>query len=245
MFWFKKKTTDNKPKNPKLILHTDIHSHLIHGVDDGAQTIDDSLSMIKNMAANGYDTIYTTPHIKSNIFRNTPGIILEKFSELDKKVKELEIPVKLGVAAEYFIDMDFIDLLNSDTPLLTLPGNFLLIEISMHEEPMLFLDTIFKIQSKGYIPILAHPERYTFYGKKTEKYSQLKKAGCLFQLNLLSLTGYYGNTVKKLAEFLIEKKLIDLAGTDIHNGSHCKILSSQKNFELISDYKFKNDTLFV
>ena len=103
---------------------------------------------------------------------------------------------------------------------MTLKGNFVLIEMSYLNPPIQLYDIIFEIQLAGYTPVLAHPERYTFYHNNFSEYEKLKKTGCLFQLNLLSTVDYYGKNISSIADKLLQKGMIDFVGSDVHHANH-------------------------
>jgi tyrosine-protein phosphatase YwqE len=129
-----------------------------------------------------------------------------------------------------------------------LTGKYILIEMSYLNETPNIDQVIFDLQIKGYKVILAHPERYNFYHSKQSRYHRLKDMGCLYQLNLLSVTGYYGKPVKIAAEYLLNKNLYDLVGTDLHHQQHLKVLEqaviSGKLYQQIGNYPFKNKMIF-
>jgi tyrosine-protein phosphatase YwqE len=145
-------------------------------------------------------------------------------SSLRKAVHAEELPVELYAAADYFIDEHFEDELKTKTPLLPISGKMVLVEYSMVTAPMDLQQILFSIQIQGYQPVIAHPERYIYLSDRKQIFDELKEAGCLFQLNLLSLTGHYGRTVQELAEYLIKKEYYTLAGTDLHNARHLTAL---------------------
>lgn len=198
-------------------LHTDMHSHLLPAIDDGSPDIDSTIKLIRGFADLGYKKIITTPHILWEVYPNTMEIIRSKAGEVQKAMDETGINMKFHAAAEYFMDEHFAGELKNKTPLLTLNGNLVLVEFSMMGAPMDLQEALFEMQMQNYQPVIAHPERYTYLMRKKEWYDQLKNAGCWFQLNLLSLTGYYGETVHQLAAYLLEKNYYDLAGTDLHH----------------------------
>src|SRR5689334_24106143 len=132
--------------------------------------------------------------------------------------------VELRAADEYFIHDHLASQLKKKSPLLTLSGNMVLVELSMMTAPMELNEVIFELQMQNYQPVLAHPERYTYLGRKKEVYDDLKDAGCFFQLNLLSLSGYYGAGPQELSEYLMKKNYYDLAGTDMHHVKHLEAL---------------------
>ena len=205
-------------------LHADMHSHLLPGIDDGSPDIETSLQLIKGLHALGYKKIITTPHVLWEIYPNTTEIILQKQEEVKKEISTAGIDVEFHAAAEYFIDDHFTELLKDKTPLLPISNNLVLVEFSMVNMPMDLQEVLFEMQMQNYQPVIAHPERYSFLIRRKEVFDQIKDAGCWLQLNLLSLSGHYGEEVRELAEYLLKKKYYDLAGTDLHHGRHLSLL---------------------
>ena len=224
----------SKKREPqKLFFDTDIHCHVVPGIDDGSPDISTSLELIEQMSKWGLRRIIASPHITYGSFENTPVIISEAFSELEKAAKERGINVELSYSAENRIDDLFLKNFAEGT-LLTLPGNLLLVENSYMQEPWNLDQLLFEIQVKGFRPILVHPERYSYYHGKKGRYENIHNAGTAFQINLLSLAGYYGKGEKKVAETLIEKNLVDYIGSDLHNKSHVEAISqylASKDYE--------------
>jgi protein-tyrosine phosphatase len=222
-------------------LQTDMHSHLLPGIDDGSPDLTTSIELIRGFKELGYKKIITTPHVLWEIYPNTREIILSKQEEVQKEIKGAGIDIEFKAAAEYFIDDHFTNQLKNKIPLLPISGNIVLVEFSMLNMPMDLQEILFEMQMQNYQPVIAHPERYTFLGRKKEVYDQLKDVGCFFQLNLLSLSGYYGEDVKHLAEYLLKKNYYDLAGTDLHHDKH---LSSLKSLPISQVKKLQDsDTL--
>jgi tyrosine-protein phosphatase YwqE len=213
----------SKPKLKELIPndYVDIHSHLLPGIDDGAQNNKDSLFILTEMKKLGFKKAITTPHTIKNIWDNSKLDIENTYKSLNRdlpiETKELE----LRVASEYFMDENFLAQFKTES-LLTLKGNYVLVEMSYLNPPMQLFEILFELQLKGYQPVLAHPERYNFYHHNFSMYEQLKKTGCLFQMNLLSSVGYYGKDVSLTADKLLSKDLIDFVGSDIHHENHIK-----------------------
>jgi protein-tyrosine phosphatase len=204
-------------------INTDIHSHLIPGIDDGVKDLEESLAMISGMAMLGYRKLVTTPHIMGDFYRNTPEVILSGLEVVREEVRKAGIPVTIEAAAEYYLDEDFLRKIYEDK-LLTIGGKYLLFEISYINVPDNLYNVIFEMNLRGYKPLMAHPERYPFWFNKFEEYHKLKDAGVLFQLNLNSLCGYYGIASKKIAERMIDEQLIDFTGTDLHGQRHLEAL---------------------
>jgi len=202
----------------------DIHSHLLPGIDDGAKDINDSISLLTKMHSYGIKNFITTPHILGDIYPNTPEIIQSKLKLVRTALKEKGLhDISINAAAEYMLDEQFSKILETNN-ILTLKDNFVLVEMSYFNAPYNLYEILFEIQLKGYKPVLAHPERYNFYHNDFENYYKLKKAGCLFQLNLLSLTEQYGKGVQKTAHKLIKENLYHFVGTDTHHHNHLNLL---------------------
>mgnify|MGYP001180884719 CR=1 FL=1 len=200
-------------------LNADMHSHLIPGIDDGAQTLEDSLNLIRALHGLGYRKLITTPHIMSDHYRNTPEIILGGLQTVREALAKENLDVTLEAAAEYYIDDVFVKKLEEEE-LLTFGNKYLLFEVSFINYPENIREIIFNMQLKGYKPVLAHPERYPFWARKFSEYESFRDAGVLLQINANSIAGYYGIEAKKTAEKMIDLKMVDLIGTDLHKIEH-------------------------
>jgi tyrosine-protein phosphatase YwqE len=223
----------------------DMHSHFIPGIDDGAKTIEDSVTLIKSMVALGYTSIITTPHIMVDYYPNTSKIILDGLETVQHALKEHKIEVKMRAAAEYYIDEHFVKLLETE-PLLTIYKNEVLVECSMMYEPPMLTDVLFNMVTSGYRPVLAHPERYLFFHNNLERYTELKDRGCLMQLNTLAITGYYGKSIKSIAEELLARGMYDYLGTDMHHERHAAAITDlafSKTYDKLVSYPFLNKRL--
>lgn len=207
-------------------LGSDMHSHLLPGIDDGSPDDATSLTLIKGLQDLGYRQFITTPHIMGDVHKNDATSIGRAHGQLRNALQQegMEVPVK--PAAEYFLDDHFDELLDKGVPLLTIKDNWVLVEFSFVTIPLHVKEQLFELQIKGYKPILAHPERYNYLISQKKWYDELKEAGCYFQLNLLSLTGYYGKLTSELAQYLVKKNYIDLLGTDLHHQRHLDALRS-------------------
>ena len=202
----------------------DIHSHLLPGIDDGAKDIDTSIALILKMASYGIKNFITTPHVLGNVYPNSTAVIKEKLIVVQKELEKREIKgISIQAAAEYMLDEEFSALLEQKD-ILVLKDNYILVEMSYFSAPINLYEVLFKIQLKGYKPVLAHPERYNFYHSDFKSYYKLKQAGCLFQLNLLSLTDQYGKGVQKISKKLLKENLYDFVGTDTHHQNHLALL---------------------
>ena len=209
------------------VLKCDIHSHLIPGIDDGAQTIEDALLMIDYFKSQGYNKLITTPHIMSDYYKNTPEIIFSGLEKLKEAVKNAGLDIELEAAAEYYLDYHFEQKIEQKQ-LLTFGNNYVLFELGFLFPPDFLNKAIFLLQTNGYKPVLAHPERYTYWYRDFNKYYELKEKGVLFQMNINSLTGYYSIDTKKIAERMVDEDMIELVGSDCHNMNHIQLLDECK-----------------
>ena len=205
---------------------TDIHSHILPGIDDGAANIEASLELIKGLYALGVRKTIATPHIIGDLYRNTPATINAALELTKQACVDAGIDIELSAAAEYMLDDHFMELLRKKEPLLTLHKNLLLVEIPYTAPPYDLDEMLFSIITEGYQPVLAHPERYFFYHKNMKEYERLKEMGFHLQVNLLSLTGYYGKSAAKAAVYILDNELAGLVGTDMHHGRHLGALGS-------------------
>lgn len=237
-------------ESDKLFFTTDIHCHIIPGVDDGAQTADKSLALLQRMESWGLERVIVTPHVTEDTFENTPRTLAEPFKILLETARDNNIGIKLSHSAEYRIDDFFIRQVEAGI-LMPYPNKYLLVENSFVQEAWNLDKTLFDLQLKGWKTILAHPERYSYYFDKKERYQRLHQSGTLFQINILSLAGYYGKEEKKTAEWLIDNDLVDLVGTDLHHTRHADAIDAylatkdyRRHASLLAP-RIKNDTLFV
>lgn len=207
---------------------TELHSHLIPGIDDGVRTIDESLVILREMAKMGYKKVITTPHIMGDFYRNGPENILPLLEELRTAIKKEGLGIELHAAAEYMVD-DTLEQKIKENNILTFGQKHVLIELPFTEQPANFKQVLFDLQVNGYKPVLAHPERYGFMANNKDKYEELFESGILFQINLFSLVGYYSKDVQKTAEWLIDKKMVNMVGSDTHGIRHLDVFLSAIN----------------
>jgi tyrosine-protein phosphatase YwqE len=193
---------------------TDIHSHLLYGVDDGVQTEEETFAALDYLEQQGVREICLTPHVMENFPDNDSKSLKQRFELLSNKYVG---NIALRLSAEYMLDSRFESHLdNGENQPLSIAGDYLLVETSYVNPPLNFRETIKKIKKKGYSIILAHPERYQYMD--ATDYKKLKAEGFLyFQLNLLSPTGYYGRQAQKNAEYLLNNDFYTFTGTDIHS----------------------------
>lgn len=212
---------------------TDYHSHLLPGVDDGVQTAEESLEILRLYEQLGIREVWFTPHIMEDIPNTTAGL-RELFAQFQACYNG---PIRLHLAAEYMLDNLFKErLAKQDLLSLGAEGNHLLVETSYFNPPMDLHGMMEKIKSAGFIPVLAHPERYTYMGEK--EYRRLKESGVMFQSNLPSLTGSYGKQVLQKVRHFSVKGYTDIWGTDTHR---LQVLKAIVTFPcLIKEISIKN-----
>lgn len=204
-------------------LGTDMHAHFLPGIDDGAPDLITSLALIRDLVEMGYHTLWATPHVMADMYPNTPAIIEEKRDLVRAAVKEAGLSVEIHAAAEYLMDEAFGEKI-ARKELLTLPGNRVLVEMSFVAPPPQLDTYLFQLQAAGYTVVLAHPERYLFYHQQEKQYQAFVEKGCELQVNLLSLSGYYGKPVKTMAQTLLKKGWASFLGTDLHHRRHAEML---------------------
>lgn len=214
-------------------LHTDMHSHLLPGIDDGSPDAETSIRLIRGLRELGYERLYMTPHILPGVHPNNSQTIAAAFEELKVALPEdISDSMYFATAAEHMVDLEFeVKTIIADNCLL--PDKRILIEMSYLSASPNIDQVIYDLQMKGYQPILAHPERYPYYFNNPGRYEQIRDQGCLLQCNLLSFTGYYGKPVQKMAQEIASRGLIDYLGTDMHHDRHLRVLS---------DFYTKNDS---
>lgn len=239
MFLFRKK---NKPSLQELIPngYVDIHSHILPGIDDGAQNNSESSFLLTKMKEFGFAEVIGTPHIIQGIWENTYDSIQNTFDENQDIWNSSNL--NISAAAEYMMDTEF-DALFKKEKLRTLKDNYVLVEMSYINPPMQLYKILFDLQVAGYIPVLAHPERYVFYHQSLDNYKKLMNAGCMLQLNLLSLTGYYGKGVANVADYLLKNNMYSFSGSDVHHEKHIKSFSQPllfSNGQQVKDLLEKN-----
>lgn len=243
MFNFFKKKANNK-----LFYSTEVHCHIMPGVDHGATDVQNGLELMRAEMDMGITNLIFTPHVTKSTFENTPDTILPAFDTFKKAITENGINAKVSVSAEYRLDELSLEQIKSNQ-YIAMPKEHILLENAYQQERIDLDQILFDIQIKNLTPIMAHPERFPYYGQTKERFTQLHNAGALFQVNLMSFTGYFGRTAKHSAEWLLEHDLIDFLGSDVHNMEHIEVIREfikSKNYKKIESKlkgRLLNDTL--
>lgn len=199
-----------------------MHSHLIPGIDDGVKSNDESFAVIERFIDLGYSRIITTPHIMTDYYGNTDATITQAYEQFLPALQSKGFPVTFQFAAEYYLDEEAIGMVKRKEKFLTIGDRYVLFETNAISEPMQLKEFVFDLTLQGYKPVLAHPERYQYM--TLEKAEDLVNRGVHLQINLLSLIGFYGPPIQKMAEKIIEKKFAHLLGSDCHNLDHAMLL---------------------
>ena len=223
-------------------LRVDMHSHLLPGIDDGAKNMADSLRLIRGMQQLGYQKLITTPHVYQEFYPNTRQTILDALAEVQTVVEQAELDIEIEAAAEYFMDEHFAELLEADE-LLTFGDQRVLVETSFFAEPPGLEEHFFQMRTKGYRPVLAHPERYAYLAREPERFQRFREMGVELQLNTLSLSGHYGPQVRKLARLLLQQQQYSFLGSYLHHQAHLEKLRKALQQKELVGYRFENNTL--
>ncbi len=226
-------------------ISTDIHSHILPGIDDGSPDVETSIQLIKGLKALGVNHSIATPHIIGDMYRNDADSIFGAQQLLQAALDKEGIAFELGTAAEYMLDNYFFELLDNKAMMLTVKDKLLLTEFSYSAMPSYPEKMSFAIITEGYTPILAHPERYGYYHRDFNYFNRLKDLGFLLQVNILSLTGYYGKEVAAAGRYILKNDLASFVATDLHHQRHLDALinfSQQKEcFELFGRRKWNEE----
>ena len=247
MSFFSKLFGNNK-EQVKLFYNTDIHCHILPGVDHGSQSVEQSLEMLRAEQEMGISRVILTSHVTAVTFENTQESLMKAYDVLKKAVAEAGLDIELRVSAEYRMD-EYFDKEYAADHLIPMPGNHILLENSFQQELMNLNELLFDMQVKGYKTILAHPERYSYYSRRRKRYEELHNAGARFQVNILSFTGYFGEEARESALWFAHNEMIDYLGSDMHNLKHAHIIMDYlhskewKKLSKIIEPTVKNDMI--
>lgn len=220
MLFFKKKKKEHYAFMD-IGLTADVHSHILPGVDDGSQSLSDSVDILEELHRRGVRKIIFTPHVSRTMFPNSADDLQARFSAFLPTLPEtLRSEMTFHIASEYMVDEFFVA---SPDRLCWPDGRHILIEMSYYERSREIRDEIFNLQMAGLLPVLAHPERYVFYQKAYDKKKGVAEletfleAGCQLQLNVMSLTGVYGEGSLAILRWLLDHDMYSFIGTDVHS----------------------------
>jgi len=207
-------------KDALRFIGTDMHNHILPGIDDGSPDINVSMQLTEGLMELGFNSMVSTPHIIADLYPNNASTIGNAFKTFTEAKPADFLPGGVAFAAEYMVDYDFENRLKINELLTFGRQKYILIEMSYLVESPNLRNMIFELVTNGLQPILAHPERYHYYHHRLDIFEEIVDAGCMLQLNLLSLIGHYGPKIKTAGEKLIERDLISWVGTDMHHPMH-------------------------
>jgi len=220
-FFKKKESHINTPDYSSIAV--DMHSHVLPGIDDGAQNPQESVFLIRKMMELGIKKIIATPHIMADYYRNTAESINGALEILRAELVKQNIDIPVEAAAEHYFDETFEKRIK-DGRLMIMGGKYVLFELSFVAQPPNLLQAIQSMTELGLQPILAHPERYLYMD--LEQMRGMREWGCMLQLNTISLTGYYGKESKRMAEALVDNQLVDFISSDMHHPKHAEAMQN-------------------
>lgn len=246
LFGKKEEAPELPPINLDLI-KVDMHAHLLPGIDDGSTSMENSMELISGLKDLGYQKVMATPHVMYDFYKNPTDKILSGLDEVRNSLAANNIDIEIEASAEYYFDEELKERLSKKDILGFGKENYLLFEFSYFNEHQGVKEVLTEMFEKGYTPLLAHPERYPYFVEELHKYNELKEMGLKFQLNLLSLTGHYGESAIHGANYLIDNGFIDFIGTDTHRMSHIeglkKALKTERLHDLINSGNILNHSL--
>ena len=212
-------------------MRVDIHSHLLPGLDDGVQSYEESEDVILHFQRMGYKKLITSPHVMSDTYKNTAEKILSRLAKLQAYLTNQDIDVEIQAAAEYYLDEQVFKMVENDQKMLTFGNKYLLFETNFLNEPFNMKEFIFLATTKGYKPVLAHPERYLYLQENVDKAKDLLDRGVLFQVNIGSISGSNGKPAQTTATKLIDRGWIHLLGSDCHHLQHVRIVEETRQLK--------------
>ncbi len=194
----------------------DMHNHILPGIDDGAKTVEESLDMLYAFQEIGINQVITTPHVYKELYPNTTDTIREAHLTLLESLAGMQdLNIKLDFAAEHMVD-DHLEQLLQSAEFLPLGKAYILIEMPFLQASLNMPRIVELCKEQNVFPILAHPERYRYMHKNRGAYARYREMGLFFQVNLLSITGYYGKSIQQTAMELIQSGKVEFLGSDAH-----------------------------
>lgn len=195
----------------------DLHLHIIPGIDDGARTMEASVEILTGLQSLGFDTFVATPHLDDHRFTYGRQAVFEGFKRLQEGVEAAALSVDVRLGAEYTYGPRFYRAVHDDHAVTLAGSRYVLVELPEPALPANMPDILFNIGTKGYYPVLAHPERCKPFHNSPEALERLAAGRALVQVSFRSLAGTFGRSIKKTAWRLIEEGIADLTATDCHH----------------------------
>ncbi len=211
---------------------TDVHSHILFGIDDGSRTISESVELLKKLKSVGFNNVILTPHfILDSTYNSNYESNIKIYNELKERLISENIDINIYLGNEIFIDKNVPTLLEKNI-ITSLNGTkYVLVEFPMHNKLLNIEDMLYEIRSRGYEVVIAHPERYDAFKEDYSIVDTLREDGFLFQSNYSSILGYYGKDSIKLLKYMLKRHYIDFLGTDIHRIEKTYVIDNFKKIE--------------
>ena len=206
---------------------TDTHSHILFNIDDGSNNIEESIAILKEMAEVGFKHVILTPHYIEGTEYSAPNEEKDiRFALLEKRIKEENLDITIHLGNEIFLHNNLIASIEGAKCYGLNKSNYLLVELPFHNQIRGLIDILYEFKVKGYTPIIAHPERYTYLQDNPDLVDKLKEEGTLFQCNYSSILGYYRKDAERLIKYMLKKHYVDYLGTDIHHINKAFVLDN-------------------
>lgn len=227
---------------------TDTHSHILFNIDDGSNNIEESIAILKEMAEVGFKHVILTPHyIEGTEYSVTNEEKDIRFALLEKRIKEENLDITIHLGNEIFLHNNLIASIEGAKCYGLNKSNYLLVELPFHNQIRGLIDILYEFKVKGYTPIIAHPERYTYLQDNPDLVDKLKEEGTLFQCNYSSILGYYRKDAERLMKYMLKKHYVDYLGTDIHHINKAFVLDNfdkiKKNIIKITGDEYFNEIM--
>ncbi|MBN2017874.1 MAG: hypothetical protein JW794_07100 [Candidatus Cloacimonetes bacterium] len=210
----------------------DIHTHVLPGIDDGAQNLDDTLEILEALQAQGVTELVATPHIITGVYNNSRTIIDQKISVVKQLIKDKEFKINIHSGAELYLEPDIVQKVK-DQKLTLAASNYVLIETALQQFPDNFEDILFNFQQEGFRPIIAHAERFNPFMENFDYLLQIVNRDIYVQMNSGSILGVYGNAVRDLALAMLHKGCVHVVASDVHGLNKRPILMKDA-FEFVA-----------
>lgn len=191
----------------------DLHTHILPGVDDGAPDLETALAMARFGQKNGLSTIAATPHFN---FITAWSSVKLQVAKLRRALAEEGIEVEVVPGAELYIDLELAAMEAREIPTYGDRGQYCLIEFPMYQIPIYTEQVLFALQTKGIVPIIAHPERYGAVVENPNLVLEWLKAGCLIQVNSGSVLGRFGPQIRETSEIMLTHNMVQFVASDAH-----------------------------
>ena len=219
----------------------DFHSHILPQTDDGSISIEETIDILKEAKQVGFTKVISTSHYLEGYYESNEN----ERTELLEKIKQENTEIELYLGSEIYVSENMIDFLKEKKASSINNSRYVLFELPMGNETMLAKEMIYRLIENNYVPVIAHPERYSYVQDNPEYVKELLEMGAMFQSNYGSIIGLYGKKAEKTVKKLLKENLIQFMGSDVHREEHVyiyipKILKKLR--KIISEEKLEEIT---